>query len=228
LGSVRLAATSAGAAANGRFGNVTTTSAPSPRGRSRNVPPDDCASARAKANSISPPPPWAKRNGETRRCSAAADKGAPESERATLTDGPLSATVTRNSRGGALSRKRRSEKSASRVSISSSCGGGQATGGRSGATLRTTLTPSSRSVTSRSRNTFASTTSTLAGSAVASGLVARSMNRPVISAARRTSLWRRSRARARSGSGPGLCNSSLNAEIAASRLFSALRTFAAP
>src|SRR2546426_5468598 len=72
LGSEGVAAVARASGASTLLGRVTTTSAPPPgRGRSRNVPPDDWASARANANSISPPPALCvKRNGVTRRCSA--------------------------------------------------------------------------------------------------------------------------------------------------------------
>src|SRR5438034_8431541 len=57
LGSEGVAAVARASGASTLLGRVTTTSAPPPgRGRSRNVPPDDWASARASANSISPPP----------------------------------------------------------------------------------------------------------------------------------------------------------------------------
>jgi len=103
------------------------------------VPPEDCASARASANSISPPPALCvNRNGVTRRCSASTDSGVPESHSAIVSDGPASLTVTRSSRGGWLSRSRRSEKSSSFISISVSCGIGQATIDRSRCTARVT------------------------------------------------------------------------------------------
>ena len=102
------------------FDRVTTTSAPPPpRGRSRSVPPEDCASARASANSISPPPAlWVNRNGVTRRSSASTDRGFPESHSDRIRDGPLSVTAMRSSRGGFESRKRRNEKSTSFTNIS--------------------------------------------------------------------------------------------------------------
>src|SRR5256886_13707434 len=70
LGSEGVAAVARASGASTLLGRVTTTSAPPPgRGRSRKVPPDDWASARAKANSISPPPALCvKRNGVTNRC----------------------------------------------------------------------------------------------------------------------------------------------------------------
>src|SRR2546426_6265156 len=68
LGSEGVAAVARASGASTLLGRVTTTSAPPPgRGRSRKVPPDDWASARANANSISPPPALCvKRNGVTR------------------------------------------------------------------------------------------------------------------------------------------------------------------
>src|SRR3989441_763394 len=133
LGSVGMEGVARASGASTLFGSVTTTSAPPPvRGRSRSVPPDDCASARASANSISPPPALCvNRNGVTSRCSASTESGVPESHSEMLNDGPLSLTAIRNSRGGWLSRSRRRAKSSSFISISVSCAIGHATIGSS-------------------------------------------------------------------------------------------------
>src|SRR5437899_1955732 len=90
LGSEGVAAVARASGASTLLGRVTTTSAPPPgRGRSRKVPPDDWASARANANSISPPPALCvKRNGVTRRCSASTESGVPESHKEIVSEGP--------------------------------------------------------------------------------------------------------------------------------------------
>src|SRR4029077_6544448 len=95
FGSAGVAAVVRANGASTLFGSVTTTSAPPPvRGRSRSVPPDDCASARASANSISPPPALCvNRNGVTRRCSASTESGTPESQSEIASEGPLSLTA---------------------------------------------------------------------------------------------------------------------------------------
>src|SRR5437667_261146 len=111
LGSEGVAAVARASGASTLLGRVTTTSAPPPgRGRSRKVPPDDWASARANANSISPPPALCvKRNGVTRRCSASTESGVPESHKEIVSEGPVSLTAMRSSRGGWLPRNRRRE-----------------------------------------------------------------------------------------------------------------------
>ncbi len=102
MGSDGVAAVARASGARTLFGRVTTTSAPPPvRGRSRSVPPDDWARARASANSISPPPAlWVNRNGVTNRCSASTESGVPESHREIVRAGPVSLTAIRSSRGG--------------------------------------------------------------------------------------------------------------------------------
>src|SRR2546425_8449230 len=95
LGSDGVAAVARASGASPLLDRVTTTSAPPPgRGRSRNVPPDDWARARARANSISPPPALCvRRNGVTRRCSASTESGVPESHKEIVSDGPLTISL---------------------------------------------------------------------------------------------------------------------------------------
>src|SRR2546428_590955 len=133
LGSEGVAAVARASGASTLLGRVTTTSAPPPgRGRSRKVPPDDWASARANANSISPPPALCvKRNGVTRRCSASTESGVPESHKEIVSEGPVSLTAMRSSRGGWLSRNRRSANTNSFITIYVRCAMWQATFGGS-------------------------------------------------------------------------------------------------
>ena len=103
-----------------------------------------------------------------------------------------------------------------------------ATIGSSSGMLRTTFTPSSLRVPSRSAMTPLSTSPASDGSAAPIGCWASSRKCWVISAARRTSPWSIISARARSGSSVLPWSKSASAPMAARRLFKALRTFAEP
>ncbi len=105
---------------------------------------------------------------------------------------------------------------------------GHATMGRSWGMFRTSFTPSSLSVPSRSASTPFNTMAQSDGSAAPMGCWASSRKCCVISAARRTSPCNIISARARSGSSGLPCSRSASAPIAARRLFNAFSTFAEP